>query len=219
VSHTYTGDPTNNPTSITLPDDNDLRSAASVNVPFEALADKVAYIQEHNIDSVAIDYAQPLRPILLSAEFQIDGAALVEQLTTGGQAILELELPQDAVLDTLKVHLKGATGHDPTLTGLTKPSATVSRLNLLNATSTIIAGPTDDPSTTDTAYQAIHTLTVDCGDELISRGQPHNPTALGTKSRYYVVISGEAGADFNAGLRIYGVSCQFTMSTNDPGAA
>jgi hypothetical protein len=44
MSHLYDGDPTNFPTSLTLPDDGDQRDAASVNVPFEGLADRTAFL-------------------------------------------------------------------------------------------------------------------------------------------------------------------------------
>lgn len=45
---TYSGNATNNPTSITIPDDGDDIDAISVNVPFEGLMDKVVHILHGN---------------------------------------------------------------------------------------------------------------------------------------------------------------------------
>jgi hypothetical protein len=46
MSSTYAGDPTNYPTSITIPDDGDARTAASVNAAFEGLADRTAWLAD-----------------------------------------------------------------------------------------------------------------------------------------------------------------------------
>src|SRR6266567_4015931 len=45
MSYSYSGDPSNNPGSITLPSDGDAESASTVQIPFEALADSVAWTQ------------------------------------------------------------------------------------------------------------------------------------------------------------------------------
>src|SRR6185295_8620622 len=45
MSHLEPGDPTNYPTNVTLPDDGDARSASSVNVPFEGLLDRTAFLK------------------------------------------------------------------------------------------------------------------------------------------------------------------------------
>ncbi len=44
MSHTYTGDSSSFPATITIPDDLDAEDAASVNTPFEALADQTAFL-------------------------------------------------------------------------------------------------------------------------------------------------------------------------------
>lgn len=44
MSTVYVGNPANNPSGITLPDDGDPRDAASVNVPLEGLMDKCVHI-------------------------------------------------------------------------------------------------------------------------------------------------------------------------------
>lgn len=46
MSHSYSGNPANNPASITLPDDGDPPVAAAWNVPFEGLADLVAHVRD-----------------------------------------------------------------------------------------------------------------------------------------------------------------------------
>ncbi len=46
MSSVYVGDETNNPTSITIPDDGDDLDVASVNAAFEGLMDKAAYVLE-----------------------------------------------------------------------------------------------------------------------------------------------------------------------------
>ena len=143
--------------------------------------------------------------------------AVLSQSTTAGEVILELELPNQAVLHSITVYLDAAGGHG-TMTGVTTPIATVSKLNLLNGSLSTVGGPTSDPSVLAT-YEAYHSFDVDCADAEIQRGSPKIPTASTTKSRYYVTISGEDGSNFQAGLKIYGVSASFTMSTRDPGAA
>lgn len=207
------------PTGYTIPSDGDAKSAASVNVPLQALMDGVAYINGDKHPSIAIDYAQPMRINFVSAQFSVNSASIIQQATTGGQLSLELAIPQDATIQSVTLRVKGATGHGATLTGVTVPTATVKRLNLSNATTTTIAGPTNDPSTTNTAYEVIHDIIVNCSNELVSRGQPHNPAASGTQSRYFVEMTGEAGGSFIAGLLLYGVTVQFTMITRDPGAS
>jgi hypothetical protein len=49
VSHNYTGNSSNNPTAIPLPDDGDPPTAASVNVPFEGLMDKCVTLLDGDV--------------------------------------------------------------------------------------------------------------------------------------------------------------------------
>lgn len=50
MSTTYAGNPANYPASITEPSDGDNKSAASVNVGLEGLADRTAYLSAHKAD-------------------------------------------------------------------------------------------------------------------------------------------------------------------------
>lgn len=225
MSSPYTPDATNiaaDPlvTDVTVPDDGDFEDVASILVAIEYAIDWLAWLTTGRSSSLDIDYAQAFRPIYVSGEFtMLTSPPVLQQDSTAGEVIFELELPNQATLHSVRIYLKGAGGHG-TLADVTKPTATVTRLNLLSGAQTTIGGPTTDPSVLAT-YEAYHDdLEVDCSDHEIARGQPHIPTASTTKNRYYVTITGEDGAGFEAGLKIYGVSCDFTMeTTRDPGAA
>ena len=77
MSSTYTGNPANNPSSITIPSDGDGPIKASdVNAGFEGLADKIAYANAHKVDAVN-GTAFGLR-LMQGAEFFAPGTVAID---------------------------------------------------------------------------------------------------------------------------------------------
>jgi hypothetical protein len=65
MSSTYTGNPNNNPATITIPSDGDTPlQAADVNVPLEGLADQVAHLQRTHAIGFGAQFSNPSAPVL-----------------------------------------------------------------------------------------------------------------------------------------------------------
>lgn len=99
MSASYTGNPANNPTSITLPSDGDLITAASVNTAFEPIIDKI----EHDAQ---VGGQHPLR-VGLVADMQ--AATAVD----GDQFLVVAEVPPPGSAYTTNMYV-WQSGADPT---------------------------------------------------------------------------------------------------------
>jgi hypothetical protein len=230
---TYTPDPTNNPTSVTLPSDGDYKPVASVTVALEAALDMVKRAMWPADDD---SKSYPLKSqtlfrhvhyVALPQETDGNGNALsgpkwVYELAywlnldvSGGVAgylDVPLDLPDGCTLNFVHVYLAGATGlrTHSSLPGV-MPKMRVFRIKALTDVSDTMSSLTTDPSASVATYDAVHAVPVTVNAfQVIDR----------TLYRYFVRVQGEASTNAVASaLRLVGVAIEATITAQDKGAA
>lgn len=162
MSTTYTPVSNNNPTSITIPADTDVAYAASVNVAFEALADKIRYVQAGNVGGAAIARMIPLDGIQLfnQPDFigNVQGSAIVYCYTASFPRVLSrlnvagndgwnllLRMPHQAEIGSIVVLTMGVAGTNNNPTG--KASYRLYRYDGSTQTKTALSSATADAHT------------------------------------------------------------------------
>jgi hypothetical protein len=220
MSHTYDGNDTNFPASLTLPDDGDPRDAASVNTPIEGLADRTATLGRYVrvTDAGASD-----RPVvgmpLFSSEFDYnpsDGS--LTQNGGGGTISWPLEVPDGCTLDAVEVFWAPAAGHAAGGGGILHPSVErphliVWRKDPADFGGVAIGSDLQDPNFASPAvYETPHGFRNPASGslaEVVNRELNH----------YVAYFFGEAGTGFIAGGVVWGLRVTFTPTTIDPRAA
>lgn len=144
MSSTYSGDPANNPTSITIPSDGDAISAASVNTPLEGLMDKIVRTQA----TIAAATVQNFRRI------ETDAAGIFDAAT----------FPQDMIFNIAGNAWHGVTNKAEyliTADGAERFTGTVGITNAVAAATSLMAAWPDDGSADAgrTCWGAIGTAT------------------------------------------------------------
>ncbi len=216
---TYTPDPSNNPATITLPSDGDPKGAASVNTPFEGLADKVAHANWPETNSAKM-YPLATRSVTRMCM----GAPMVDDFTkwlgsspflnclvvTKQDIYFPVQLPDGATWVQAFAYFQGATGHAAFPAGkpATMPVMRACRFDPATGTIGVIASVTD-PSASVAVYEAIHALTIVGMAEVVTAA---------TKN-YFIKVETEGGLLGLAGDQIYGVQVVYSVSEQDPGAA
>lgn len=203
-----------NPTSVappagyTIPSDGDAKTAASVNGPFQALMDNVKYLDQGGVTSSSYEYAANTMPQHTGTS-TISLTGTVVQATTGGYALYGFDFPHGATINSATVYIDPAGGH--TVFGnIGLPVITVLSKNLTTNADTILGTTgTVDPSGTIGAYEVLHTISKTGIGATVDR----------SINRYYVRITLETGTDFQAGLVVVGVRCNFTVALRDLAAA
>lgn len=218
------------PGTITLPQDLvDQRSAASVNVPFQTLADAIAYLmlagstdrsRSCTSDLVMGNAAQAKSQTMVgatiaAAEFLSAADALLYtdhlrfNVATAGSAIaLHAYFPLNSILisgatvTSVKATLQGGPGHG----GLPAmmPALAVVRVKVSDNTQVgmVAAGMTDDASAGVGAYEAIHTI------EVIP---DQNATIdFADQAQYYAVFCNEGDTNAIAELKLFGITVRMS---------
>lgn len=224
MSTTYTPNPANNPTSITLASDGDPKPVTSVNVGLEGLADKAAHNNwpEQDATKRYPIKLQSLTRILRPTRFNQfagvfnwnvdESTGYWTQRAVSINALLwfMVEIPDGAQLQTVSFIVKGAAGH----AGLpANPFTFLMRdQNVLAGTQSIPSGlgPVVDPSPNVAAYETIHEVTLQITTGLIIDNTTHS---------YVAQIAGEANANAIVGGFCYGARCSYFLNNIDPGAA
>lgn len=223
MSHTYTPDPDHNPTTTTLPDDGDDEDAASVNTPLEDVADKAAYTQKHypldttyTVDRVQTNLVYPVTADNAAPAtqqwFLNPGSAWTQTDVTvaiGASIYQELDLPDGCVLQNVFVRLKGETAVPHSALPAQLPQARVFKVNAVTGVSTALSALTTDPAATQPIYDGAHEIPIFSIGATVDR----------TSFRYLVKITGESGANAQAGLQLLATLVQFQVTKLDKGAA
>ena len=219
MPHTYTPVPSNNPATITLPDDGDAESAASVNTPFGSLADKVAHANWPETDATK-KYPLSLRTITRTCpgSFMVDdftkwlGSSPFTNCTvaTKQDAYIPVPLPNGSTWTSAFAGFVGAAGHAAFPGGkpATMPVMRAVKFNPNTGALTVIASVTD-PSASAAVYEAAHSLTIVGMTEVIDTNT----------FNYFIKIETEGGANGIAGDQVYGGQIIYTVTEQDPGAA
>jgi hypothetical protein len=122
---------------------------------------------------------------------------------------LRLNIPHGATLTGVTVYVKGAAGHGAM--PATKASAVVVYANA-TADSGTPGNAVFSPQVTTAGYQAVHAISIS-GADLPTGVSPYD-AAL---AHYDLYIVGETGANSVAGLKICGVTVDYTLSALDYG--
>lgn len=230
MSISYSPSPAILGATITLPQDLvDQRTAASVNVPFQALADAIAYLMASGTiygargctsDLVMGNAAQSVDPTMVglttaAAETLSASNALLYadhlrfNVTTSGSAValhayfpLNSILVSGATITRAQLTLQGGPGHGalPAL----MPSLTIVRVKGSNNTQVglLAAGVTYDASADVGTYEATHTIEV-VPDQ-------NNVVDFSDSSVYYAVVTNEGDTNALAELRLMALSVRMT---------
>lgn len=181
--------------------------AATTNVSLEQLADGIKWLDDSKLD-VAVDPRSVTR--VQQAFFSTDdatkwsinqyGDAIQELTHTTAYASSPLLLPHGAVLTSVSVRVVAETGHGAL-------PATMPAIHLIRHASPAHTslGSASDSSGTPGAYESTHNITISGLSVTVDR----------TLYRYSVRLSGEAGANFVAGLQAFTVSCTYTIGSYD----
>ncbi len=207
MSSVYTSSYVEPPASYTIPSDGDPKTAASVNVALQALADSVHFLKEGGVHSGAQSYLRVLAPFQHSGTSAINTNGALVQNSTGGTAYYPFEIPEGQSLTFVRVRVDPAGGH--TVFGnINKPTFAVLEHNTATDITTIVGGAeTVDPSGSIGAYEPSHNID--------KTGFSH--VCNHSVKRYCVRVTLESGTDFQAGLVIHSVTIGFTVVSQDFG--
>lgn len=216
MSDIYTGNSSNltppldeDEIETVLPEDGDPLDAASVRVAMEFMLDVEDYLNEGGQPLEVHDHWH-------RNDWEVDHTTWTygytgvgwgpSQITSNTQTGLPLDLPNGCTLNSVTVYIKPAGGHggEPT-----KPSFKVFRLNPGTGVETQL-GSTSTDTTTLPSYENLHAMPAVSGLAHFVDKQTY---------RYYITFTGEAGGQYQNGLRIVGVNVQFTTTGRDTGAA
>jgi hypothetical protein len=191
------------PASFDVPvDATDARDAASVGVPFEALADRTIWLK-NRVQGQAISRVVDHSPIYADADWTRstdDGVLLA--IDNGVRKIgIPLHLPDGATLTGVHVYIDPAGSH----AGLpsTKPAIQVTRIKVTDNTKTTLGSVTTDGSATVGAYEAPHAISVTGLSSVVDR----------TIYRYVVELANETGTNALANLAYLGTVVDYTLTT------
>lgn len=206
MTHLYTGNPANNPTSITLPDGSDAPSAALWNTPYEGLMDRAAYvidgataftgaktfadpIEVPSPDGIALPGGTQFTRVQSGSFYDTGGANLTGALLGGGISLAAggsirfplVAIPDGAIIGSVYLKIDPAT----TVAPANRIKCTIIRTNRDGTISTF-TGIQD--TVTGASYLAAHEAVF----EDFGRG-----VALSTGS-YLLEFAGESGANSGA---------------------
>lgn len=224
MSEVYTPVPSNNPASVTIPEDGDDKPVASILVAVEGIADKVAHANWPEQDDTKTyplksrSFGRVMRGVATPSvtagapDWAVQNGfncAIFKQVTLSSTAVLyqPLDLPDGCTLTQVAVFLLGLPGHGSLPAVM--PAIRLYKLNYSTGALTQIGITTNDPSNL-AGYEVYHSVTVGGGvNELIDN----------TTYRYVVGIVGESGANSIAGLSYVVTQCALTVTHQDPGAS
>ena len=230
MSTVYTPTAVIMPGTITLPQDLvDQRSAASVNVPFQSLADAIAYLMlAGSTDRSRACTSDLVMGAALAAKSETMNGATVgaSETLSAANALLYADhlrfnvvdaagatafhayfpinsiLIEGATVTSAKVVLQGAPAHGAL--PVMMPAMSIVRIKVSDNSQVgmLAAGMKDDASAGVGAYEAIHTIVM---------VPDQNATIdFSDQAQYYVVFCNEGNTNALAELRLYGITV--TMS-------
>ncbi len=219
MSYVYAGSDVN-ATSVTLPSDGDPKDAASVDVPFEAIWDRLTHLNApeqsgtpYPFPAAGISLTRMQRhgaiPDLASNWFQIPFLDVwITTVDTPVQLVVPLHLGLQSRLDSLTLFVSAGSGHGALPVTGDRPSFSVYEYEPATQTSLLIAGPIYDldPPGTIGDYEgphAISTIFIDMFPDPINK-------------KYFVTLTTEGGANAEVGYRFDGCQTSSTIYVQDP---
>lgn len=229
MSTVYTPSAVVMPATITLPQDLvDQRSAASVNVPFQSLADAIAYLmlagdtdrnRSCTSDLVmsnaafaksetmtgaraAAEVLDASNAVLYSDHLRWSGIDTVNAFAFHAWFPLNSILISGATVTRVKLYLQGGPGHGALPAMM--PAMSIVRVKPTAGTqvSMLSTGMTDDASASVAAYEALHTIEV---------VPDQNATIdFSDAAQYYAVTCNEGHTNALAETRLYGLSVRMS---------
>lgn len=194
MPHNLTETPTRG-SPVSVPDPGDARTAASVDGPFQTLANRVAYLEANGDACRDFNLQMPIESAVLDSLVggnwvYTNGFWWQTDVAAAAKLWIPLRLPVGATLTTVTVFLSGAT-----LAGAaahagvpaTKPKITLKASFPSSDTTTTLGtviGTATDGSASVGAYDTAHTITISGLSEVVT----------GSK-RYAVALEGENGAN------------------------
>lgn len=211
MAENYAGDDTNFPDEIVIPEDGDLKPAASINPAVEGLADRTAYLGR----ITRSHFGSVVRPVVCfprftSGEWTIDtGVRLTQvQIATSPVVAQLLHLPHGCTLQTVTAYYKGGAGHAFGLpAGM--PSLSIYRQRVNNGAADVQLALTADASADVAAFEVLHSIACTV-----------NAVIDNSLYIYFLILLGEFDIDTAmAGAKYYGAVCTSTIADLDVGAA
>jgi hypothetical protein len=190
----YTGD-------VFVPVGGDPRTAMSVQIPFQTLTNRAAWLRD---ELRLVQYKGVTRPVSVETFAQI-GTWTAPYSASGGNGprwiagstsandhlTFRLDMPHGSTLTALTAYLRGASGH----AGLPAVMPSLALLRISNVDFTAAwstLGTQTDTSGNTTAYQAIHPVTISSLSVVVDRGL----------YSYYARVIGESSTNALNGLEI-----------------
>jgi hypothetical protein len=178
-------------------------SAATFNVPFEGLLDRTAWLHDRmarlvpgagaTLGAVTVVHVVAPQPIFTDNWGVINGPFAVQQnsVASGNNVIVALPRPPAGKILEIQALVKGSAGHGalPAI----KPKLDLYRQDFLMTGSGTLVATVTDSSASVGAYETGHAL------DLFAL----NHTLVG-QDFYYMIVSGESGANSQTGLQLSG---------------
>ncbi len=217
MPHVYAGSDVN-ATSVTLPDDGDDKNAASVNVPFEAIWDRLTHLNLPEITGspypfpaggISLTRMQRM-PVILTASEWSQIPFLDVWLAVGAtpvQLVQPLLLPLQSELTDLLFYVSAGSGHGGLPGPGDRPTVNVYEYDPATQTATLMAGPVEDPKTSVSiaSYEAPHVIPV----SLSWFPDPIN-------MKYFATLTTEGGVNAEVGFRFDACQTVSTIFVQDP---
>lgn len=198
MAHSLT--PTPSPDVLVVPDPGDARTAASVETPFQATANYLAWLKTHTpaANSLAVELPTTggVNDPLVNATGWIHTSTLWIQADVSSAAAwyLDLNLPGNITLQSLHLHVRGngAGGSNHSALPVTKPTFTFLKLDPTNENSVVTSFTIADGSASQAVYDAKHNLDLN-GINLF----------IDPAYKYTVKVTGETGTNSAASKLVF----------------
>lgn len=192
----YTPTPTALPGSVTLPDDGDPRTAASVRSQDETMLDAIALLEDGGPVYHVEDRALEWDPVAIDfANWAVDNQGSLLDQTPGSVVPLELNFPHEATVEVLTARFDPTDGH----AGLPAIMPTLKwyKLDVTTGAATQIGSTATDATATAGAFDAAHALSI----------TPGTPETINKDLyRYIALFTSESGANSAVGLRLFSLT-------------
>lgn len=158
-------------------------------------------------DTVAIDRAQPYKPVYSDSLWTFDTYGQIITTTNGlSSAHFDLDIPDGATLTSVEVWVLTSAPH----AGLpaTPPTAVLNKIAVETGSASLLSGETDQ-SADVTAYELPHSITLNA-----SSTTPLSPSVIDNAAFYYrVKVTTESGANALAGCTVLSVVATYTTTS------
>jgi len=194
--------------TILLAEDSDSRNRTVENTPLEALADNVTHVhtgiaavQSLLANATHIHHAAVPCPIDTAVWQQTDpGPVFTDAGATGDKIAFPMTLPIGATLNHVRAYIKGSAGH--AALPAVMPKLQAFKLAVETGVITQLGSDLYDPATPKEAYEVAHNFGIVAAFAEV----------VAVNYVYYIVITGESGANSQVGMLLYPPSYTFSAA-------